>query len=151
MVKFEFGFSEFLEEVRKHLQYIIGKRASGNEFYFHHTACDADFIFIMDLTRELLGIISLKLGVLSEGFSIEGDTIIFRLNLIENERFYQHENDMKSLFAVLIRDGVIWRWFLFTGFENSTLQKEHFESLLELLISKFRSFSALPSRPLHPF
>ena len=76
-MKFEYTFSEIMGSLRRHLQYISGKRAVNVDFYFRHIACDADASFLYSIAEETLADISLRLGIMSGGYALKADLLTF--------------------------------------------------------------------------
>lgn len=147
---FSYSYSELLESVKSHLQYISGKRFGETDAYLRHTASDADLPMLSELTEEALSHVSHRLGIFCSGFAIMADTVEFKLDLKSGDFDEMRQRELRTLLIATLRICIIYRWFLLTGFEGVKIWEEEFNGILESLKERIRAFAPLKERKFPP-
>lgn len=150
MILVEYPFSELIENVKSRIRYIVGKRAGDKEFYHTHTACEADTALLLSLADETLTWLHMGLGIHSGGFSIDMDSLRFLLRTASEEWEKDYEKALAAILLALLRDGIIYRWFLISGLKEADWFREKAEFALATLITGLRANGKLSGRRLSP-
>lgn len=148
---FEFSLSGLIETVKERLRYISGKRTDHSDLYFRHIACKDDEMMLLSLAEETFALISMRLGHFSGSYTIGTDSVTFSVKGYDSSGSFSFEKEMKTTMRELIIEGIIYRWFLITGFEDAQQWNERMENSLEIFTDKLHIFSGLPLRKTSPF
>lgn len=150
MIKFEYKISEEIEAVKGRLRYVAGKRSEDKNFYFRHTACEADHPLLIDICREALAAISLGLGVYCEGMSVDADSLSITLKGEETEENAGRRQQIGIALIEIIRNEILQRWLTVTGYYSQKENQSELNDSLATLRSKLLGLTPLRSRRIPP-
>ena len=144
MIKINFKFSDFLEDILSQMRYIAGKRAASQDEFFKYTACKADMAFLRKLYEEAMAWAALKLSTFQLTHTLEADICTINLN-ISSDSFLKDE--LTVLMQSLLQRRILLQWFRLTGFNPGYDLSAEIESDIEMILQKLVIRTPLKPRP----